>query len=206
MNKSRLKGIVGIFLSIVMITMLASCGGGGDGGGAAVSNLSGTAEEVLVQLLSDIETAGVETPMPLPPTAVDAGMSQFLVGLSEGDFNRLVISSSYSMAAIATFAHQITVLQLKDSASATEAKDLISADGGFDPHKWICVWPEKVIAVNSGSYVLLVASTNDTVDATLNAFKAAAGSTGTVLTIFEFSGDGGDGFGGGLAIEPLPGG
>ena len=109
------------------------------------------------------------------------------------------------MAAIATFAHQIVIIKAKDAGSATEIKTLISSDGGFDPHKWICVWPDKAIAVESGSYVLLAASTSEITDAALNAFKADAGTIGSVITFWEFSGDGGDIGAGGEPIELVPG-
>jgi hypothetical protein len=230
MKTKRVKSIIGIVLSLSLLIVVAGCNGsdngndagktngggdssinGGDndsengnnGGGSNQTNLTGSAEEVLEQVLSGITDAGIETPMPLPPTAVTADMSQFQIGLSEEGLNRLVESASFSVAAIGTFAHTIVIIQANDSASATEVKNLVSGDGGFDAHKWICVWPEKALAVESGSYVLLVASTNDIADAALNAFEAAAGGIGSVNVFWEFAdGDGmtGDFGGGGLLI------
>jgi hypothetical protein len=45
--------------------------------------------------------------------------------------------------------------------------------------------PEKVLAVESGSYVLLVAARADYCDAALAAFTEAAGSVGETVVIYE---------------------
>ena len=177
--------------------------GGGSGGGSS-SGLSGTPEEILNNLIAAISAMGVDMPMSLPPDAVLPELSQNTIGLSEADFGRLVQSASYNLAGIGTFAHQIIIIQAKDAASATEVKKLVSGDGGYDSKKWICVFPEKTIAVESGVYVLLIASYKNVVDAAVKSFEAAAGSIGSVVTIWEFAGDelppGGGGFGGGAPI------
>jgi hypothetical protein len=191
---------MGIILSAAMISMIAACGGGFVGGAVTQSDLSGSSEDVLEQILSGIEETDVRTPMPLPPTALDGDMSQSQLGLSAADFNNLVESASFSMAAIATFAHQIFVIEAVDAVAALEIKNLISSDSGFDPHKWICVFPEKAIVVESGNYVLLVASTSDVVDAALSVFEAAAGNIGNVNTFWEFADDGTGDLGGGELI------
>ena len=163
-------------------------GGGGETGGGS-AGLSGSPADILSKLIDAISSAGVEMPMSLPPTAVTPDLSHNTIGLEENDFTRLVVSASYSLAAIGTFAHQIIMIKANDAASAVEVKKLVSGDGGYDPQKWICVWPEKVIAVESGEFVLIVASYNKVVDAAIAAFKSAAGSIGDVNTIWEFAGE-----------------
>jgi len=199
MKHGGFRRFVCLSIAVIILAFTVACGGSG---GGSQTNLTGTADDVLVKLLSDIEAAGVEMPMGLPPSAVPPDISQNTVGLSTADFNRLVASSSYSLAAIGTFAHQIIVLQGNDAAAAVQIKDIVSKDGGYDPQKWICVWPDRVIAVDSGAYVLIVASYNDVVDAAIAAFKADAGTTGDVITFWEHSGDAGDIEIGGMA--PLP--
>lgn len=161
-----------------------------DGGGG--SGLTGTSEDVLVMLLDSLADSGAETPMCIPPMAVEPEMSQNTIGLSEADFTRLVEDTAYTMAAIGTFAHQIIVIRGVDERAAGEIKRLVTGDGGYDAKKWICVFPEKAVAVDSGVYVLIVASTSDVADAAVEAFAAAAGTTGDADVFWEFAGDGGE--------------
>ena len=177
--------------------------GGEDGNspGANQSNLTGSAEDVLNQLLAELEKAGVKMPMALPPLAVVGDQSQYLIGLSEADFNRLVESAYSSQAAIATFAHQIIMIQAKDAAAAAEVKNLVSGKDGYDAMKWICVIPDSAVAIDSGVYVLIIASRNEVVDPVVEAFIAVAGNTGDAAKFFEHIDDGtGDiEIGGGMA-------
>ena len=186
----------------------SSSGGGGESGsGGGAAGLSGTPVEVLEKLVAEIQGAGVGMPMTLPPTEVTPDLSQSIIGLSEADFGKLVASAAYNLAAIGTFAHQIIVVKAKDAASAAEVKKLICGENGYDVYKWICVWPKKAAAVESGEYVLLVASENAVVDEAMKAFEKLAGSIGTVNNFWEHTeGDaGGGGFGGGgFPIGDLP--
>ena len=187
MNKKKL---ICLLLTIIIIFSVAACGGNGGGGGSGNSNLTGTALEVLSKLDEDLQQTGIEMPMTLPPMEVSPEMSQNDIGLSTADFNRLVTSASSSLAAIGTFAHQIVIIQANNASAATEVKNLISGSGGYDSQKWICVWPEKVIVVESGPYVLLAAARADVVDAAVEAFRSEAGNIGTVVTFFEHEGGG----------------
>ena len=181
-----------------------SVGGGGSGasnGGGDASNLSGTPADILDKLVIDIQNTGVKMPMSFPPTEVTPDISLNTMGLSEADFGKLVVSASYNMAAIGTFAHQIIVIQAKDVDAASEVKKIVSSSNGYDPKKWICVFPEQVIAVNAGEYVLIVASYREVVEAALKAFEKSAGSIGTVETIWEHSGGGAED---GLLVSGAP--
>jgi len=122
-----------------------------------------------------------------PPMDVMPDVSENTIGLSTADFERLVVVAAHSMPLIGTFAHQFIVIQAKSDSDAVTVKNLISGDGGYNPMKWVCVWPEMVIAVESGPYVLLVASKHDVVEVAIDAFKAAAGNVGSVNTIYEFT-------------------
>jgi hypothetical protein len=165
------------------------------------TNFTGSAEEVLGQILEVLSEAEIHTPMPLPPTVINKEDAGHQLGLSEADFDRLIESVYYSQAAIATFAHQIILIEAVNSQAATEVKNLISSAGGFDPHKWICVFPEKALVIDSDNYVLLVASTAEVADEVLSIFETLAGITGSVKVFWEFA-DGDIPEGGGL----LPGG
>jgi hypothetical protein len=174
------KRAFAFILAFAAALCLAAC----EKPGAAESNLTGTPEEILTSLNESIAAAGVEAPMTMI-MGLDAENAQNNAGLSAESFEAYVTSASFEAAAISTFAHQMAVIQAKDAASALEVKALISGEGGFNPQKWICVVPEKVLAVESGSYVLLVAAKADYCDAAVAAFTEAAGNVGETNVFFE---------------------
>ena len=205
--KMKVKKVSVILIVVMVVSLLAACAGqgtgsttpGGDtgtsgtpgtgsGSSGTSTNLTGSALDILTKLDEDLKQTGIEMPMTLPPLEVSADMSQNDIGLSSADFNRLVTSAASSLAAIGTFAHQIVIIEANSAAAATEAKNLISGSSGYDAQKWICVWPDKVIVVESGQYLLLAAANADVVDAAVEAFKAEAGTIGSVVTFFEHEG------------------
>jgi len=174
------------------------------GGGGTSTNLSGSPVEFLKEFVDELREKGVEMPMVLPPTEVEPELSHNTIGLEEEDFNRLVVSAAHNIAAIGTFAHQLIMIQAKDARAAGEVKGIVSGPDGYDPHKWICVWPERAIVMDSGEYVLIVAARAPVVEAAIDVFREMAGTIGTVVTFFEHDGHlegegggGGGGFGGG---------
>lgn len=169
---------------------------GGDGVG---SSLTGTPAEILEKLIEDLTAAGVEMPMSIPPMEVQPDMSQNTIGLSEDDFNKYVKDSAYTMAAIGTFPHQIILVQAVDEKAAGEIKKIVTGDNGYDAKKWICVFPERAVAVESGVYLLIVVSKEIVTDAAVEAFRNNAGSIGEADTFWEFTGEAAAG-GGGLAL------
>ena len=201
----KTRRIITVAVVAVMTLSLAACGFASAGNDSSKTDLTGSAEDVLNQILDALNDEGTKMPMALPPVDVTGDLSQNTIGLSENDFARLVVSAYYSQAAIATFAHQIIVIQATDAAAAAEIKNLVSGENGYDAMKWICVIPQSAVAVNSGEYVMIVASQNDVVDAALAAFTAAAGSTGDVIRFFEHIDDGtGDiDLGGAMPLLPI---
>ena len=180
----KTQRILCIILIVAVICTLSACGAEKSNGGGE-SKLSGTPEDVLAIIIDGLDAAGVEAPMSFPPMAVPAEDSQNAIGLSEADYKQYVAAAAHSMAAIGTFAHQIIVIQGVDDNAAAQIKKLVSSDGGYDPQKWICVFPEIVVAVDSGPYVLIVASYREVADTAIEVFSEAAGSTGDVVTFWE---------------------
>jgi hypothetical protein len=99
-----------------------------------------------------------------------------------------VDSACESAAAITTFAQSTAVVKCKSVAAAAEVKKLVAA--GFDSHKWICVFPEQSVVVESGSYVLLAVGKAQATDALVEAFKAISeGNTGSPDVFFTSDGE-----------------
>ena len=225
MRSTGIKSIICILLSIIMAAALFACGDTADppepGGpppavvptdpadpvdpgedkdkpvepGDPAPADMGPAEDILGDLTEALGNMDVEMPMALPPTPVGSDMSEFILGLSESDYDKYVDSAAHSTAAIGTFAHQIIIINAKDNASAQEIKKLVSGSGGYDAQKWVCVWPERCIAVDAGVHVLLVAARNPVVDAALDIFKdmMSGFNIGEVVTFFEHEGGGEEG-------------
>ncbi|MDR0293269.1 MAG: DUF4358 domain-containing protein [Oscillospiraceae bacterium] len=185
MNAKRIRCLVLAALALCAVT--AGCQSPGAGGD---SKLSGSAEDVLNLVLDGIDASLPEDQkMPMsfsqPVTADD---SQYTIGLSPDDFDKYVSEAVSSMATIGTHAHQIILIKAKSVQDAAEVKKLITSDGGYDPKKWVCVYPKKGVAVDSGSYVLLIAGEAAVADAGVGVFKNEAGSAGDVITFWEFTG------------------
>ena len=156
-----------------------------DGNGSPAPGIAGTPEDILAEFVDELRDAGAEMPMSMPPSAVSAEESQNAIGLSEADFELYVSAAAQSIAAIGTFAHQIVLYQAVDANAAGQIKRLVSESGGYNPQKWICVFPETVVVVDSGSYVLLVASYREVAEIALEVFEAKAGSTGEAITFWN---------------------
>jgi len=157
--------------------------------------LSGDPHQLLEKLVDavteEIKAAGEFMYMSFI-TDVTPDLSQNAAGLSEADFGSLVIAAASSMAAIGSQAHQIVLFQAKNSNAAAEVKKIVagraSGKDGYDSQKWICVWPEQSIVVESGDYVLLVASRVDIVESALGVFTEMAGKVGSVDKFYEHLG------------------
>ena len=197
-----MKKQIAFLLLVLIVCALSACGGGSAGGKA--SNLQGSPADVLAKIIEDAaKSLPADRPMPMCFDAeVNGDTSQNALGLSSADFDKYVSSATVSTAAIATFAHQVCLIQAKDASSAAEVKKRIAGDGGFDSRKWICVFPEESSVIESGSYVLLAASRADVVEAVVAAFTEAAGTVGERETFFtsDSAGEGGMALGGGMGL------
>jgi len=228
MNINKIKKMTGIILCLLMIFMIAACGEDAQQSGPAgpteppgesgdkpdqpdatnpvqppdppKTNLTGTPEEILGELMDALKDTGIDMPMSLPPTEVAPDLSQYVIGLSEDTFNNYVESAYYSTAAIGTHAHELIVILAKDASFALDIKKIVSSDGGYDPMKLICAFPERTIVVDSGLYVMLASAKAPVVEAAIDIFTGMAGSTGEVITFFEHEGGDDPGPGGGLLL------
>jgi len=169
------------------------------------SKLTGDPKDILEKLVADtkekIEADGGFYYMTMT-TEITADTSVGFIGFSADNYNKYVTAAFSSKAAIGAQAHEIILIQCKDNDSAKEVKKLIKrgpdpdqTDGGYDSMKWICVSPEKSVVVESGSYVLIAASTAAIVDSTIDVFKSTAGGVGEVDMFFEHTGESGEGGG-----------
>ncbi|MDR0435687.1 MAG: DUF4358 domain-containing protein [Propionibacteriaceae bacterium] len=163
------KAFAAAVAALAIIVSFTACGSSG----SAETNLTGSTATILENVLN-AAAANVGVTELAEVTAEDA---QSTLGLSAADFDKYVAEATVSRALMMTSAHEVTLVKVKDGASVADLKAAIAA--GFDSTKWICVVPDKSVVIDSGSYVLLVVSYSDTVDAILKAFKDAAGTVGS---------------------------
>jgi hypothetical protein len=148
---------------------------------SGADTLTGSPEEILAQLK---ETTALELPMSLD-SEVTAENAQNALGLTEAQFGEHVNSAYESQAAISTFAQSTVLVKCKSVSAATEVKKLVA--GGFDSKKWVCVFPDQSLVVESGSYVLLAVGTAEETNALAEAFKTiSGGNTGSPDVFFAF--------------------
>mgnify|MGYP001629118968 FL=1 len=136
---------------------------------APVDSITGSAADVLASILEkagDSEVATMEVPL-------DAENSLGMAGISAEQLESLVEDSVVSSAMMSSVAHIAVLVKCKDVESAETIK--LAMKDNFDVRRWVCVMPEKVFVVDSGTYVMLVASFEDYADALYNEFKAIAG-------------------------------
>ena len=136
---------------------------------APVDKVTGSAAEVLASILEkagDSEIATMEAPL-------DSENSLGMAGISAEQLESLVEDSVASNAMMSSVAHIAVLVKCKDVESAETIKKAMKDN--FDVRRWVCVMPEKAFVVDSGNYVMLVASFKDYADALYNGFKAIAG-------------------------------
>ena len=181
-----IKKCITIIFTLLVVFLLAGCNGsdtgsgaGGGAGAEAKDTLTENAANTLAGIIVDVQA---DLPM-MFEDAITAETAQGMLGLTPEQFEKYVSEAAASTAAISTFAIQISLVKCNDFTAATEVKSLIAK--GYDSGKWICVFPEQSMTVESGSYVLLAVGPADTVDAILKSFTdAAAGNVGSPDVFF----------------------
>lgn len=183
------RKICALALAMLLISMFAFAGCGGSQGGSGGSNaqtefLTGSAEEILSQIMENAtEDLGEENPMPMTFTdPISSDSSQGMLGITSEAFDQYVDEAASATGALITTAFQAAVVKCKDPVTADEAKTVIADN--FDSFKWICVFPEQSLVMNAGSYVLLAVGTVAETDAISRAFDEAAGGNASEANVF----------------------
>jgi hypothetical protein len=159
---------------------------GGAGGGGALAGELPDILSALMEKANGILDEGNRFGMTLNDQ-VTAETCQGKLGLSPEQFGMYVSDAYASTAAISAFAHEVAIIRCKDAAAAAEVKKL--AAEGFDPMQWVCVAPDRCYVVDSGEYVLLVATVDPGAGAIEQAFAEMAasggGTAGEAVVFFE---------------------
>ncbi|MDR1512019.1 MAG: hypothetical protein LBS56_00845 [Propionibacteriaceae bacterium] len=165
-----------LFVALAPLLVLAAC----SGGASAEDTITGTTAEVLEQLIERAGEAEESPPAAVAPVA--SADAQQMLGLSSAEFDELVAEATAAQPLIGTFAHEVAVVKVKETAVAADVAAKMAA--GFDSAKWVCVVPDKSVILVSGSYILLAASQASTVDAFVAAFQGLAQDNAGTLDTF----------------------
>jgi len=168
-----------VLAAAVAVLLLAGCG---TSGGANSTKLTGTSADIMTALLAEVAANLPANSAPITEQVPLAAEQATAVGLTATQFTDQVTDGTISRAMILTFAHEVVLIHAKDAAAATQLATAMPK--AYDPAKWVCVFPEQAFVVQSGPYVLLVASTKQYADAASAAFTKLAGTTGAVNTFY----------------------
>ncbi len=159
-------------LAMLLCTLMLLCAGcaGGNNDPSSSGELAGSSSEALAQVLDGADYG--ETPA-LGEEALTAENCEGTLGLSAEDFEQYVTDGTLSYAQISAVAHLSAMLKCKDADSAVAVRDALAEK--FNVHRWVCVIPERVFAVNAGEYVFFTASFTDYANALYESFTALAG-------------------------------
>ena len=183
MKKNILR--TGLAALVVLTLVLSGCAQ--SGAGAA---LPGDTEENLKTVTDKASEILGNAGMSFDE-AVTGENSQNLIGLSSADFDKYVKDAYASQAMIMTHAHQVVLIRCTDAKSTDTVRKLI--ENGFDPTKWICVFPEQCFTIIAGDCILFAATDNNTAEALKTAFADLAGDLAGTPEIFYEAANGGGG-------------
>ncbi|MDR1322404.1 MAG: DUF4358 domain-containing protein [Gracilibacteraceae bacterium] len=183
-----MKKIILLAASLLLFFTLSACGGAPAASTpppqeVPADTLTGETGEILAAVVAAAaETA--EAPLPQSfEDQVTAENCQGMLGLTPERFAEYVTDAYVSTSALSTSAHEVALVKCNDPAAAAAVKALIAE--GFDSQKWVCVLPDESSVVDSGSYVLLLATSSEYAEALTAGFTAlAADNTGEKIVFY----------------------
>ena len=152
----------------LILALSAALMGCAKGPGAEDTKLSGATNDILAAVF---KSSGLDF-MTFDEQVTEETSESFL-GLTPEQMKENVDDAYVTTAAINVHAHLTALVKAKDAAAAQKVKELIAEN--FDSGRWICVFPEQSLVIDSGAYVLLVSSSKEEGDALKNAFVELAG-------------------------------
>lgn len=161
-----MKKIIAIVMAMTMLMGLCACGKSG----ASDKKIEGDLVSVINQMYSAVEL-DAETKESFSYhmiEAVTADTAEYVLGTTELEY----AEAAYAMPMMSAVAYQLILVRVDESADVEAAKTAL--DEAFDEGKWVCVMPEKVAVTNVGNVIMLVAGTEQVVDALQVAFEAQA--------------------------------
>ncbi len=164
-----MKKIICLVLAMVMALSLAACN-------SAPVELTGTLEEISDSVYANATTIEMAMGPAMEIDLADADAANYYLGVASTDSIERAV---FSEPMIGSIAYSMCLVKAKADADVEALKAEILE--GVNYRKWICVAAEKIAVVNCGSTIMMVMSTEETVDDVCNAFSAVAQAAGAEI-------------------------
>ena len=144
--------------------------------GNVENSISASVNDVMTALMSK-GTIMVNAPM---QDVIPADQATTFIGLSQEDFETNVSDSVFYESMMSPANQSYCLVKVKENADVAALKQTIFDN--CNPRKWICMAAERVVVIDSGSYILLAMGPTDSCDAIVTEFKDYFnGNTGEML-------------------------
>ena len=151
----KLKNIASVFATLLLVVSLFGCGSN--------KNVEGTLEELMDKVYADVPEN--ERPMMLGNIEItDENVVGFL-GTADIEYEEALASESMT----GSIPHSVVLVRVKDGANVEAIKEKIEEN--VNPRKWICVEAEEVEVESQGNLIILIMSSESTVEKIENSFK-----------------------------------
>lgn len=195
----RKRKTAAILLSALLTLSLFACGDTDPAAAPPTDTLSGDLPTILASILDGANARLEELDkftggdFGFHEDSVTLDNCKSVLGLEPGEFEQYVTEAYFSTPEIMPWAHEVVLIRCKDFTAAAEVKRLVAA--GYDAGKWVCVFPDEGFVMDSGSYVLLAATSAKGTAALRQSFESVAQGFVGEADVFYVYTDGGDGDG-----------
>ena len=147
-----------------------------EGNESTESSFSGTTKELLQNIIEESNALPEVVIESITPENAPA-----MLGLLADDFVSFIEEASAAAGESDMIAFQAAVILCKDANDADMIDGLIQM--GFDPGKWVYVFPDRALTVVSKPYIMLVSGSIKETESLTESFKKAIGGS-SVISVF----------------------
>ena len=140
---------------------------------------TGTAAELLGSIINDVDSI-------LPKVSIEAITPEnapATLGLLADDFASFISEGTVALSDSDSVAFQAAVVQCRYADDAGLIEELIQE--GFDPGKWVYVFPDRALTAVYGSFLLLAVGSEAETQALADAFEKNAGGLTSTRAFYE---------------------
>jgi len=150
------------------------------------SNQTNVSALELLQNIIDEANTELENGEGLPEVNIDAitaENSPAMLGMIADDFASFAQDGAAAVCESDMIAFQAAVVICRDVNDAAMIDKMIQE--GFDPGKWVYVFPDRALTVVSGPFIMLAVGSEAEADALANAFNKAIGGSSGAAVFYE---------------------
>ena len=142
-----MKKILFMLVAVVLAVSLTGCG---------EKNVEGTLEEIMDKVYASVPED--QRPMMLMNTEVTEENVEMFLGTADIEFEEALASES----GVGSIAHSVVLIRVKKGANVEAIKEKL--ENSVNPRKWICVEAEEVEIESKGNLIILIMSSENTVE------------------------------------------